>query len=92
MTNIYERLPGLAANARNFVTQLDAPTLHDRLNKLATACDQAHAEITTLRAQVAAGDAMRAAYHALESDINEETEQSFIDALDAFYASKEVKP
>ena len=53
MTNIYERLPGLAANARNFVTQLDAPTLHDRLNKLATACDQAHDEITTLRAQVA---------------------------------------
>ena len=48
--NIYERLPGLAANARNFVNQVDAPTLHDRLNKLATACDEAHAEIAVLRA------------------------------------------
>lgn len=56
MTDIYERLPALAASARNFVSQLDAPTLHDRLNKMASACDEAYEEISRLRAQVAALD------------------------------------
>ena len=53
MNDIYERLPALAASARNFVSQLDAPTLHDRLNKMASACDEAYEEISRLRAQVA---------------------------------------
>lgn len=43
----------IAASARKFVTQLDAPVLHDRFNRLATACDEAANTIDLLKAEIA---------------------------------------